>query len=74
MARAHSDRRRREVFTLVALTVLGGGGIFLYLLLLTGWLTLAVLATAAGVAVLACLHYLLWGWAAKREGRHIPGR
>lgn len=51
----------RETVVAIILAVLFGAGIFLFLLMITGWLLLAVLATVGAMAAVGGLHYLVWG-------------
>lgn len=53
--------RRRELVTAIALTAIMGVGIFGVLLLLTGWLVLAVLAAVVAIAVVGFFQYAVWG-------------
>jgi hypothetical protein len=78
-------RRRRATFVIVTLTILLGGGAFLYSLLIGGEWFLAMLVTLGAVALVGGVHYLLWGRTLSREvaarprvprgdGRTFPGR
>jgi Flp pilus assembly protein TadB len=58
--------RGRETVLVAALAILFGVGLFWFLLLITGWLVIAVLAAAAVIAVMGGVHYLLWGRAVER--------
>src|SRR5262245_8025240 len=51
----------RENAIVVVLGLLIGGGIFFFLLALTGWFLIAALIALPLLAVLGSLHYLLWG-------------
>ncbi len=70
--------RRRETFLALALTVTLACIITLYFLLVAGQYFLAVLAVLAGLLVLGCLQYVIWGWPMHRPGsnpprtRHLP--
>jgi hypothetical protein len=54
-------RRRRETIVVVCLTLLFGGAICGYFLLVSGPWFLALLATVGAVFLLGGLHYLVWG-------------
>jgi hypothetical protein len=56
-----TQRRRREVIVIVSLTVLCAAAMFFFAWLVLGGWFLALLATAAGVFLLGCVNYLLWG-------------
>jgi hypothetical protein len=56
-----ASRRKRETIVVVCLTLLFGGGIFLYSLMASGPWLVALLAIVAGAAVVGLLHYLVWG-------------
>ena len=59
--------RWREHVTFVALAIVFGGGIFLYLLLIGGALFLATLAAFAIITVVGAFHYLFWGRSLERD-------
>jgi hypothetical protein len=48
-------------FLAVLLTVLFGGGFLLFLIVVSFNLFLGVMAVAAGVAVFAGVHWVIWG-------------
>jgi hypothetical protein len=56
-----SSRRSRAIVVTVALSILVGGGVFLFLLLLGGPLFLAALGVVAVLAIVGSMHYLVWG-------------
>jgi Flp pilus assembly protein TadB len=62
-----ADRRRRETFLTVLLSVLGGMGLLFWLVLITGGLLLYAAIGVAAVAALGLLNYLLWGYLFSRE-------
>jgi uncharacterized protein (DUF58 family) len=59
--------RSRENITFVALAILLGGGIFLYVLLIGGALFLATLGALAVMTVVGAFHYLFWGRSLERD-------
>jgi hypothetical protein len=68
----HTDdrsRRRREVITTVALTILSGIAFFAACWILTGWIVVAVMVALVAMAVVGGLHYALWGRELAREVR-----
>lgn len=61
------SRRFRERVVLVALSLIVGAGSFLFFLMVTGGLLLAVLAALGAMAVVGSLHYAFWGRELARE-------
>jgi len=62
-------RRRREVITTVALSVLSGIALFVACWILTGWLIVAVTAALVAMAIVGWVHYAVWGRELAREVR-----
>jgi hypothetical protein len=58
---------RRVTFVALLLAALFGIGTFLFLLLVSGGLIIAVLIALAGMAAAGALHYLVWGRQATRR-------
>lgn len=56
-----ADRRRREVFLTVLLTLIGGSAAVFFLILITGGLFLWLVLGVSAVAALSLVHYVLWG-------------
>jgi hypothetical protein len=65
--------RGREVFVTLVFAALFGGGVFLYLVLVTGGFLLAVTAAAAAIGAVSGLHYLWWGRRLSRSERARAG-
>lgn len=66
----NSQRRfvgRRETFLALSLAVCVGCAIVLYFLMVSNRLFWAVLAVTAGMIVLGCIQYLLWGRPMRRS-------
>jgi hypothetical protein len=57
-----SDRRRRETFLTVLLSLVGAAGVLFCLVLITGGFFLWVIVGVAALAALGLVNYLLWGW------------
>jgi len=55
------SRRWRENFVFVAFAILFGGGLFLFLLLVSGALLWATLAVLLVMLVVGFFHYMFWG-------------
>jgi hypothetical protein len=55
------SRRFRERVVIVALSLIVGTGIFLFFLMVTGGLLLAVLGALGAMAVVGSVHYAFWG-------------
>jgi hypothetical protein len=61
MASEEPDELSKNPFLGVLLAVLLGGGIFTYLVVITGGFFLYVLLAGLGLWFFGYLHYLLWG-------------
>jgi fatty acid desaturase len=68
------SRRRRELVTVWALTLLAGTGLFFFVLLITGDLLIAVMAALLVMAVVGWFHYTFWGRELAREVRRKDDR
>jgi len=64
--------RRRETFLALALAVGLACIITLYFLLVASQFFLAVVTVLAGLVVLGCLQYLIWGWPMSRTAANPP--
>lgn len=56
-----TSHHNRELFLVSTLTILSAAAVFFYFLLIGGMWLLAFLGTAAVVALVGVLHYLVWG-------------
>jgi hypothetical protein len=61
------QRQRRETFLAFLLTSLVGGGLFLFLMVITGGFILYCLLAVVAIGVVGYLHYLLWGQSLTQE-------
>jgi hypothetical protein len=61
------QRQRRETFLAFLLTSLVGGGLFLFLMVITGGFFLYCLLAVVAIGVVGYLHYLLWGQSLTQE-------
>jgi hypothetical protein len=65
---------RRSLGITILLAAVGGLAIFTLLWLVSGGLMLAVIAAAAFIAVLAVLHFLVWGHSMSSQVRAVYSR
>lgn len=65
-------RRRRDVFLIVALTIILGCGAALFFTLFAGWYLTATINVIGVLVLLGLLHYLTWGRAENKLAR-APG-